>query len=87
LQLYDPRTKISRFAKDGRNLLKEKLMVYIYINVGFAAGCESLGVVIKDSRGDFIVAPMNFSPSVLNAQMADAYAPKEGLHMVTTHWL
>jgi len=54
----------------------------VNIDAGFAAGCGSSGVVIRDSTRDFITASMNFSPSVLDAQMAEAYAQKEGLHMV-----
>jgi len=54
----------------------------VNIDTGFAAGCGSSGVVIRDSRGDFIAASMNFLPTVLDAQMAEAYALKEGLHMV-----
>ena len=45
----------------------------VNIDAGFAAGCGSSGVVIRDSRRDFIAASMNFSPSVLDAPMTEAF--------------
>jgi ribonuclease HI len=59
---------------------RRKLMVNI--NTGFAARCGSSGVIIRDLRGDFVAASMNFLPSVLDAHMAEAYALKEGLCLV-----
>jgi ribonuclease HI len=47
-------------------------------------GCGSTGVVIRDSTGRMIAATNSYIPHLTDAQMAEAYAFKEGL-MLAQH--
>jgi hypothetical protein len=61
---------------------------YIMINIDASydenEGCGSTGVVIRDSIGGMIAATNTYIPHLVDAQMAEAYALKEGL-MLAQH--
>lgn len=68
-----------KMRKEWKKPFEGKLRVNI--DAGFAAGSGSTEVVIRDSSGGFIEASMSYLPAVLDAQMAEAYALKEGLSL------
>jgi len=61
---------------------------YIMINIDASydenEGCGSTGVVIRDSSGGMIAATNTYIPHLVDTQMAEAYALKEGL-MLAQH--
>lgn len=56
-------------------------ILMVNIDAAFDDGCGSSGVVIRDSGGGFIAAANNYFPLVLDAQMAETYALREGLRL------
>jgi ribonuclease HI len=48
------------------------------------SGREAIGVIIRDYTGQFVAARNMFSPHVVDAPMAEAYAFREGLVLAQT---